>query len=207
MLLLVEDDARLARACARALGRYQSTKIVGDLASARAALATTQSITGLIIDVFLPDGTGLDLLDEARAAGLGVPALLVSGHAGLEILEHCFRLDAQFLTKPVPAELLADFAKRTVHIANRATRAASRADLLAVAERWRARCRLTRTEYEILLAILEGESRESIALRRGCTFHTVRKHVGNLLTKVGYPSRLQLVRAIEAEAERTLTSG
>ncbi len=203
MLLVVEDSPMVARAYARTLGRYQRTKTVHGAAEARAALAAARTITGLIVDVLLPDGSGLDLLAHAREAGHTMPALVISGHAGgKEVLDRCFRLKASFLQKPVKPGTLLAFAKEVARIAARGEDGPTREELLAVAEDWRVRYRLTPREHEFLVATLQGESREVFSARRGLAFNTVRKHATRLLAKTRHASLRVLVRAAYAQASR-----
>lgn len=52
-----------------------------DLASARAKLQS-QQFDVMVLDVELPDGSGLDLLREHRAGGADVPVVILSGRKG-----------------------------------------------------------------------------------------------------------------------------
>jgi two-component system, sensor histidine kinase and response regulator len=80
-ILLIEDDQvdRLAvrRALAKADFHPQLTE-ASDYASARHALLTTE-VDCVLSDVYLPGGDGLDLLREARGAGLQIPIIILTG--------------------------------------------------------------------------------------------------------------------------------
>lgn len=77
-VLTVEDDPILADGLAAGL-RLAGVAVdtVACCADARAALNTT-SFDALVLDVMLPDGSGLDLLKELRAAGNRTPVLLLT---------------------------------------------------------------------------------------------------------------------------------
>jgi two-component system, sensor histidine kinase and response regulator len=80
-ILLIDDDQvdRLAvrRALAKADFHPQLTE-ASDYPSARAALLAGATDC-VLSDVYLPDGDGLELLREARAAGVEVPIIMLTG--------------------------------------------------------------------------------------------------------------------------------
>ena len=90
-IFLLEDDATLGRGIVLALaGPERAVVLAGSLAEARAALADGRFAL-LILDVNLPDGSGLDLLRQLRAGGECTPVILLTANdfewdevAGLE---------------------------------------------------------------------------------------------------------------------------
>jgi EAL domain-containing protein (putative c-di-GMP-specific phosphodiesterase class I) len=102
-VLLVDDDAGVRRAYMRALGRHGYH--VQDAASgeAAAALLDTGGFDVVVADVHMPGCGGVGLLRGARAAGLRVPFVLMTGgvefdHAVAALENGALRL----LLKPVP---------------------------------------------------------------------------------------------------------
>ena len=76
-LLFVEDHAELREmTTAHLAGRGFVIDAVGDLAGARQALACYRYDV-LLLDLGLPDGCGLSLLQEARHLGQAAPAILI----------------------------------------------------------------------------------------------------------------------------------
>ena len=65
-ILLVEDSESFQESMIQLLGVYNDVEAVGDLASARTALARG-SYEVVILDKTLPDGNGLDLIAEIKA--------------------------------------------------------------------------------------------------------------------------------------------
>lgn len=100
-LLVVEDEPDLAQAVrAYLLAAGNAVDAVGDLASARAALAGTQYDL-LLLDLQLPDGSGLDLLRQMRAGRQRMPVLIVTARD--RITERIAGLEAgadDYLVKP-----------------------------------------------------------------------------------------------------------
>lgn len=78
-ILIVEDDPALGRGLVLALeGAERACTLASDCAGACKALAAS-SFDLAIFDINLPDGSGLTLLEETRAAG-GPPVLLLTAN-------------------------------------------------------------------------------------------------------------------------------
>src|SRR5262252_9671422 len=83
-LLVVEDETRIAELIEAALARVGFTiDAVALCADARAALAVT-SYDALIVDLGLPDGDGLGLLRNLRAARNLTPVLVLTARDAVE---------------------------------------------------------------------------------------------------------------------------
>jgi len=82
-VLLVEDDATVRAVTARILRNQGFTVIeAGEAAGALAILSEPANNVGLLItDIALPNGSGLDLMLQARIVSKSLPVLLTSGHA------------------------------------------------------------------------------------------------------------------------------
>ena len=110
--LIVDDDRSFQHGLAEVVEREGFKAVTaGDLAEARAELA--QGLPdALLIDLNLPDGSGMELLDEV--AGNGSPeVILITGQATVETaIEALRRGAADYLTKPV------DFARIKTVLAN-----------------------------------------------------------------------------------------
>jgi DNA-binding response OmpR family regulator len=82
-LLLVEDNDRLSEFLEKALRDANFTvDRVADLGGADAALAGAR-FDSVILDLGLPDGNGMDLLDRRRSAGDQTPILVLTARDGL----------------------------------------------------------------------------------------------------------------------------
>jgi two-component system OmpR family response regulator len=108
-VLLVEDSERVAQVVASALrAAGHSVTIAGDCTSGRSELERAQTDLA-IIDVGLPDGSGLDLCRGARKGGHDLPILLLTAKNAID--DRVAGLDAgadDYLGKPfATAELVA----------------------------------------------------------------------------------------------------
>ena len=106
-IFLLEDDETLGRGIAMALTGPETSVICHpSLAMAREALAE-ERFDLLILDVNLPDGSGLDLLRQVRAAGDSTPVILLTAN-DLE-LDEVTGLEAgaaDYITKPFSLAVL-----------------------------------------------------------------------------------------------------
>ena len=106
-IFLLEDDETLGRGIAMALtGPETSVVCRTSLSSAREALEEDR-FDLLILDVNLPDGSGLDLLRQVRAEGDAAPAILLTAN-DLE-LDEVTGLEAgadDYITKPFSLAVL-----------------------------------------------------------------------------------------------------
>jgi len=107
-ILVVEDDPILADGLRVGLGLAGATAdIVGTCGDARAALSTHE-FDAVVLDVMLPDGSGLDLLKEMRGARDATPVLLLT--ALDEVADRIRGLDGgadDYLGKPFDLDELA----------------------------------------------------------------------------------------------------
>jgi two-component system response regulator QseB len=77
-VLIIEDDPILADGLAIGLKLHGiSAEVVGSCADGRHALGAG-TFDAIVLDIMLPDGSGLDLLAEMRAAGERRPVLLLT---------------------------------------------------------------------------------------------------------------------------------
>lgn len=106
-LLVVEDNAQLARLLAKGLrtAGYE-TDLLATAAEARTALLTT-SYAALILDLGLPDGDGLSILRELRYRKDPTPVLVLTARGGLDDRVGGLRSGADdYLVKPFALEEL-----------------------------------------------------------------------------------------------------
>ncbi len=101
-VLLVEDEVS-ARSRMRAFleGRGQQVSEAGTCAEARAILAALRP-DAVVLDYALPDGSALELLAEMKELAPNTPALILTGHARIDLAVEAIKAGAEhFLTKPV----------------------------------------------------------------------------------------------------------
>ncbi|NKE67160.1 sigma-54-dependent Fis family transcriptional regulator [Ramlibacter sp. RBP-2] len=110
--LIVEDDADSARMVAALVGNEGfSAATARSLRDARRQIALQQPDL-LLLDLRLPDGNGMSLLDEHELVGKS-EVVLMTGHASLETSIQALRYGAaDYLIKPVSAKQLQGILSR-----------------------------------------------------------------------------------------------
>jgi DNA-binding NtrC family response regulator len=108
-LLVVDDDALVRKSIRQTLARL--TVDVRECGDGRSAIATAVEIepAAILLDLDLPDVSGIDVLCAVKAERPDVPVIVVSGSGSVETAVEAMHRGAEdFLTKPFePARLLA----------------------------------------------------------------------------------------------------
>ena len=104
--LIVDDDANTREALeALVMAEGFTTATAGSIAEARIQLVRQRPDVALM-DLKLPDGSGMDLLDDLDERD-AVEVVLITGHASVETAVEALRLGASdYLTKPVNLQRL-----------------------------------------------------------------------------------------------------
>lgn len=183
-VLLVEDDALLARTIASAIERAGDRALV--CGTAGAAFGTYEqhrrSIGALVLDIALADGsTAFDILEDRRVRAQAPPALVMTGAAQRDVANRAQLLGAEFVYKPFTTDHLHSFLSR----------ARARGPTLAS---------LSDAQQAIVEHARRGLTRREIALRLGVTENTVKTHTKRLLAETGDASLAALVARIGTAA-------
>jgi DNA-binding response OmpR family regulator len=107
-LLVVEDDPDIGLVVRLTLEQGHIVTLVADLAQAREAFARDLRFDLVLLDVMLPDGNGLDLCREIKAAYPALPVVILTAyahHVRQEAEARRCRADA-FVAKPFDPERL-----------------------------------------------------------------------------------------------------
>jgi len=107
LVLLVEDSEPLAELYLAYMRREPIVlRHAATLAAAKAALLALRP-AAMLLDLELPDGSGLALIETARAAGFDCAAIIITGHGSVNVAVEAMRAGAyDFLVKPLDAARL-----------------------------------------------------------------------------------------------------
>ena len=144
--------------------------------------------TCLVLDVRLPERSGLDFQRDLAAADVQIPIIFITGHGDVPMSVQAMKHGAiEFLTKPFRDQDLIDAIgfglarDRTRREDDRALRT-----LRACFES------LTARELEILLRVVQGRLGKQIADDIGISEPTVKVHRSNLMRKLNVRSLVEL---------------
>ncbi|SFS01405.1 Response regulator of citrate/malate metabolism [Microbacterium sp. cf046] len=114
-VLLVDDDALTLELHRTYLERLEGFQVVAECTGARAAVSAilgqppAEGIDLVLLDMTMPDGTGLDVLRHVRARAADVDVIAVTGVRDAEIVRQMVGLGvAQYLVKPFPFAVFRD---------------------------------------------------------------------------------------------------
>jgi DNA-binding NarL/FixJ family response regulator len=200
-LLLVEDHASFRQTLAFVFDQQPDFEVVaqaGSLAEARREMGSREADLG-VIDLSLPDGEGVELIEGLREANPLFAALVLT--ASLDRAEHARAIEAGaagVLHKSADLDEILD-ATRRLAAGETLISPEELVEMLRLAgqdreEEREARARieqLTPREMQVLKALGEGLSNKEIAERLHMSVDTERTHMMNILNKLGVHSRLQ----------------
>ena len=198
-LVCVEDDVASVRDSLALL--LLSAKLnVATFESARAFLASfdPERPGCVILDVRMPEMSGIELQDALVAAGHLIPIIFITGHGDVPTAVKSIKAGAiDFIQKPFRDEdLLArieDALKRDAE-----TRRASEE-----VERVRSRvARLTPRELEVMWHVVDGQPNKAVAYDFGISERTVEIHRANVMKKMEADSLASLVEMVIRNCER-----
>jgi DNA-binding NarL/FixJ family response regulator len=168
--------------------------VAGSAGSGAEALALVQRERPdvVLLDLELPDRSGLDVILELKAALPEVRIVVFSAYGGEERVAAALSRGADsYVLKGTPSdELLATIRSA---VTDRPRLGADVAAQLLRSLHTPRRLRITPRESEVLSLLAEGLSNKAIATRLNVAERTVRFHVGEILERLGAESRSQAV--------------
>lgn len=192
-VIVVDDDPdvreglkRLITAKGYAVRAYSSaSELLGDHGTLKAGC--------LVLDLNMPDQTGLDLQSELVRRGIRVPVVFLSGYGTVPASVRAMKEGAlDFLEKPVPADELVTAIDRALRReakqrqeSERITKLETRLGLLTPRER------------QVFEHVVSGSLNKQIAHVLGVTEGTIKVHRSRVMAKMRAASLAHLVRMAE----------
>jgi CheY-like chemotaxis protein len=112
-ILVVDDDASLGRALQRMLRSMDIDCEVSSSGDAMLARLQLMRPTFVLLDIHMPEKSGIESLTEMRSRGLDVPAVMMTGVERDGVREACLSAGAMaVLAKPVDARTISQLFDR-----------------------------------------------------------------------------------------------
>jgi DNA-binding NarL/FixJ family response regulator len=192
--LIVEDVDILRRALVHSFAGHGKAEGVGSALEARNALRE-RKYDSFVVDVGLPDGSGLDLVSLALQLWPSICVLILTGSAEHKVIARAHELGVRYLLKPFEPDQI------RVHVAEaRARREAGDRRIAIALDRWKRGHGLTKVETELLALGARGVPREEFEIIRGVRADTIKKQIQTLLMKTGDTTFEAAVNSLLREA-------
>jgi FixJ family two-component response regulator len=193
-VFVVDDDPKVRKAITRVLAN--DGWITRSFGSAKDYLTAHADDTPgcLILDLLMPDMTGLDLQRELARIGHIRPIVFLSGEGNIPTSVQAMKCGAiDFLTKPVESKALLDAVRRAMK-RDASERAAAR-QIHDIQKRYSS---VTARERQVLDGVVSGLPNKQIAADLGIAEKTVKVHRARAVDKMGARSTAELVRIVDA---------
>jgi len=186
---LIDDDEAVRRAVSFLLSTAGFAVKVYESAILFLEKCSSHSTGCIVSDVRMPGMDGLQLLRRLKEVGIGMPVVILTGHADVALAVEAMKAGAtDFIEKPFSDDVLLDAISSALvrHSGN-----------LSESETSQVRARLaslTQREREVLDGLLAGHPNKTIAYDLGLSPRTVEIHRANVMTKMSASSLSELVR-------------
>jgi FixJ family two-component response regulator len=194
-VIAIVDDDHSVREGLRSLIRSAGWS-VETFASAQEFLARprAKAPSCLILDLQLPDLSGLDLQKRMASMNLEIPVVFLTGHGDIPASVQAMKAGAlEFLTKPVDEQDLLRAIQEAID-RDRRTRQ-QHADMHELRSRHDS---LTAREREVMQQVISGLLNKQVAAELNITEFTVKIHRGQVMRKMHADSLADLVRMAES---------
>jgi len=147
----------------------------------------------IVLDVRLPDLSGLDLQQELAKANVDLPVIFVTGHADIPMTVRAMKAGAvEFLTKPFREQELLEAVQRA--ISRHRQILDQRASMRVLQSRYEL---LTPREREVFPLVASGLLNKQVAAELNASEKTIKVHRGQLMQKMEAHSLSDLIRMAE----------
>jgi two-component system, LuxR family, response regulator FixJ len=144
----------------------------------------------LLLDVQMPQMTGLELQQRLNVRGWRIPVIFITGHGTVPLAIAAMKAGAfDFIEKPLREDVLLESIERALHWNDRAYE--ERLERATLQTRVAS---LTPREREVFELVAAGEPNKVIARHLGISFRTVELHRAHIIEKLQARSLSDLIR-------------
>jgi len=146
----------------------------------------------IVLDVRMPEMSGLELHEKLAALGVQLPIIFVTGHGDVPMAVSALQRGAcDFIEKPFHNEDLLSRIRRALELDSEL--AARRQRDGAIAHRVE---QLTQRENEVMRLVVAGKLNKQIADTLNISMKTVEAHRARVMEKMGVRTLAELVKAV-----------
>ena len=154
----------------------------------------SQAIGCLLLDLFMPDISGLELLQIMQNRGIAIPTIFVTGHGDVTSAVRAMKVGAfDYIEKPFGHQELLDRVNQAI-----AQDARQRTQIRLVRDWGHRLSTLSGRERQVLSMVVAGRMSKEIATELGVSLKTIERHRSRIMEKVQVGSVAELVRIVMA---------
>ncbi len=200
--ILIGDDHRIVReGLKQVLADAPEMQVAAEAASGAAVLAAVRAAGGrtgldvVLLDIAMPEGDGLDVLQALRAEFPALPVLMLSTYPESQYAVRCIRLGAAgYLNKSADPDAMLAAVRKVAGGGIYVSAAAAEALAAAVGSR-SARAgtdALSHREHQVYRLLSAGHSVSEIGAQLGLAANTVSTYRARILEKTGTRNDVEL---------------
>ena len=204
-ILIVDDHPLVREGLVSILKSSPEYEVVGQAGNARTAIRMVQNLKPdlVLLDLGLPDKSGIELSGEIRVLSPPTCILIVSMHSKVDYIVKAFRAGARgYMTKESATERLLQAIEQVLNgeyfmdssVSHEVVKKLMQTPQKEMKIRDETYETLTPREQEIMVLLAEGVSTKETAAKLFISRKTVENHRTNIMNKLGLHSTLELVR-------------
>ena len=192
LIRVIDDDDSVRRSWAFLLSGESYDVVTFADANSFLASSDFRRYGAILLDVRMPNMSGLELQNKLKAMGCDLPIIFISGHGDIDMAVNTLKNGAvDFLQKPVNDTRLLEVIDAAV-----ARNKAARRDQAEVAG-FKARLeQLTQREHEVIRMVAQGYSNKEVAAEFGISEKTVQVHRGSAYRKLDLHNAAEIARLL-----------
>ncbi len=197
-IFIADNQAVVREGIKRIIADTTDLRVVGE-AKADQELSTqldSQSADVLILDISMPGGNGLEVLQELKQAQPWMPVLVFSGHPEHHHAVRAFKAGAKgYLTKDSPPDELLGAIRKVAEGGCYASPSLAEHLILSMAQESEEplHARLSNREYQVLCMLASGKTVSAIGEELALSVKTISTYRSRLLEKLQMRTTAELI--------------
>ena len=204
-IIIIDDHPLFREGLKTIISRDDRFKVVGEAGSGHKGLEITKRLKPdlVIVDISLPDQSGIQLTRDLRQLLSETKILIVSMHSKIDYIAEAFQAGATgYVVKESASERLLQGLKSVVKgdyyldssVSHAVVENLMKSPLKAAKITDADYASLTPREQEVMRFLAEGLSSKAVAEKLFISPKTVENHRANIMNKLGLHSTIELVR-------------
>lgn len=192
LIRVIDDDDSVRRSWAFLLSGESYDVVTYPDAGSFLASSDFRRYGAILLDVRMPNMSGLELQNKLKELGCDLPIIFISGHGDIDMAVSTLKQGAvDFLQKPVDDQRLLTAIENAV--SNNLTQRRNNAEVADFRSRLE---QLTQREREVIRMVAQGYSNKEVAAEFGISEKTVQVHRGSAYRKLDLHNAAEIARLL-----------